>query len=80
MSVNQLSGVNMPRPVVAPRPIGVSAQFADARAKLRAIAPQGSIDGLFEEARRLQAHSGMTPLQALHEVYRKLADGWLPAN
>lgn len=80
MSLNRIAGVGQQGSLVAPQPIGVSAQFADVRAKLRAIAPQGSVDGLFDEARRLQAKTGMTPLQALHEVYRKVANGWVPAN
>ena len=80
MSLNHIAGVSQPRSLVAPRPIGVSAQFADARARLRSIAPQGSMDCLVTEAKRLQAELGISPLEALHEVSRKVANGWLPAN
>jgi hypothetical protein len=79
MAVNQVPGVSEPRPVVAPQPIGVSAQLAEARAQLKSAAPENSWDGVLAEVRRLQADSGMPMLQALHAVYRKLANGWVPS-
>jgi hypothetical protein len=63
---------------VLPQPLGISAQIAEARAQLKAAAPQDSWEGVLEEVRRLQADSGMPMLQALHAVYMKLANGWMP--
>jgi hypothetical protein len=58
--------------------VGVTAELADARTKLREAAPSGQWDAVLAEVQRLQTQESMSPLAALQEVYAKLASGWLP--
>jgi hypothetical protein len=60
------------------QPVGVTAELAEARAKLREAAPSGHWDGVLAEVSRLQYDQHMAPLAALQAVYAKLASGWLP--
>jgi hypothetical protein len=60
------------------QPVGVSAELADARTKLREAAPSGRWDAVIAEVNRLQSEQRMSPLAALQAVYAKLASGWVP--
>jgi len=55
-----------------------TAQLAEARARLRDVAPAGSWDAVLHEVKRLQVEQAMSPLAAMHAVYAKLAAGWQP--
>ena len=59
-------------------PVGVTAQLAEARKKLRQAAPVDRWEAVVAEAHRLQFEQGMSPLDALEAVYAKLAAGWVP--
>jgi hypothetical protein len=59
-------------------PVGVTAELAEARKKLRAAAPVDRWEAVVAEVRRLQFEQGMSPLDALEAVYAKLAAGWVP--
>src|SRR5947208_1317087 len=60
------------------QPMGVSAQLADARAKLKDAAPPDRWDAVMDEVSRVQIDQSASLLQAMHIVLRKLADGWIP--
>jgi hypothetical protein len=76
MEVEAVSSVPSPRrPVQA---LGVTAELAAARTKLREAAPSRNWDGVLAEVQRLQTQESMSPLAALQAVYAKLASGWLP--
>ena len=60
------------------QPMGITAQLADARSKLRDAVPSKHWQGVLAEVSRLQFQEKMSPLAALHAVYAKLASGWLP--
>jgi hypothetical protein len=60
------------------QPVGVSAELADARSKLREATPRGHWDAVLAEVSRLQTEQAMSPLAALQAVYAKLASGWVP--
>jgi hypothetical protein len=62
----------------AVQPMGVSAQLADSRKRLREAAPPDRWDAVQAEVHRLQLGQGMSPLAALQAVYAKLAAGWVP--
>jgi hypothetical protein len=62
----------------APRPMGVTAQLAEARGMLRAAVPPERWDAVYDEVRRLQDERGIPMLAALHAVYAKIAAGWMP--
>ena len=66
-----------PSPIPVQR-TGVTAELAEARAKLRETAPSGTWDAVIAEVRRLQAEERMSPLAALQAVQAKLASGWVP--
>ncbi|TKJ27857.1 hypothetical protein [Blastococcus sp. CCUG 61487] len=59
---------------------GVTAELADARARLRQAAPPDRWDDVLAEVRRLQATEGLSPLDALKAVYARLASGWIPGG
>lgn len=61
-----------------PQPMGVSAQLADARARLRALTPPGSLDAVMAEVERVRTKRSLSLLAALQLVHAKLAAGWLP--
>jgi hypothetical protein len=61
-----------------PQPMGVSADLAEARKQLRAVAPPESWDAVMDEVHAVQAKDGVSLLTALHAVYAKLAAGWTP--
>jgi hypothetical protein len=75
MDVEPIRSVPSPRtPVVT----GVTAELAAARKQLREAAPADSWAGVLAEVQRLQNVEHMSPLDALHAVYAKVASGWLP--
>lgn len=65
-------------PSIPRQQTGVTAELAEARARLRAAAPAERWDDVLSEVRRLQASEGLSPLDALKAVYAKLASGWVP--
>ena len=60
------------------QPVGVTAELAETRTKLREAAPPDRWDAVQAEVHRLQFEQGMSPLAALQAVYAKLASGWVP--
>ena len=68
----------MPSPRAPIQPVGITAELADVRAKLRNSVPSDQWEALQAEVSRLQFEQGMPPLAALQAVYAKLASGWLP--
>jgi hypothetical protein len=77
MEVERVGAVssNPRRPI---QPMGVTAQLADSRRKLREAAPPDRWDAVQAEVHRLQVEQGMSPLAALQAVYARLAAGWVP--
>jgi hypothetical protein len=76
MEVEAVGAIPSPR-----RPmqvVGVSAELAQARTKLREAAPSGRWDAVIAEVNRLQYEERLSPLAALQAVYAKLASGWIP--
>ena len=63
---------------IPPQRTGATAELAEARARLRELAPADRWDDVLAEVRRLQARDGLTPLAALQAVHAKLAAGWRP--
>ena len=63
----------------AARPVGVTAQLAEARNMLRAAVPADSWDAVLAEVQRLQNDRGIPLLAALHAVYARIAAGWMPS-
>jgi hypothetical protein len=76
MDVESVGSIPVPRRPVQPQ--GVTAELAEARAKLRDAAPSGRWDAVVAEVQRLQHDEHMAPLAALHAVYARLAAGWVP--
>jgi hypothetical protein len=76
MEVEPVGAVPIPRRPV--QLVGVTAELAETRTKLRESAPAGHWDGVLAEVTRLQYEQKMSPLAALQAVYAKLASGWLP--
>jgi hypothetical protein len=76
MEVEGVGAIPSPRRPV--QPTGVTAELAEARAKVRQETPPGRWDAVQAEISRLQLEQGMAPLAALHAVYAKLASGWVP--
>ena len=77
MEVEAIGGV-VPSPRVPIQPIGVTAELAETRAKLRDAVPSEHWQAVLAEISRLQFEQKMPPLAALQAVYAKLASGWLP--
>jgi hypothetical protein len=77
MEIEAVAGA-VPSPRAPIQPIGVTAELADARAKLRESVPSEHWQGVLAEVSRLQFEQKMSPLAALQAVYAKLASGWLP--
>ena len=77
MEVEPVGGVSSAprRPL---RPVGVSAEMADTRSKLRQAVSPEHWDAVQAEVHRLQFEQGMSPLAALQAVYARLASGWVP--
>ncbi|MET0763335.1 MAG: hypothetical protein ABWY29_00620 [Blastococcus sp.] len=77
MEIDPVGGVSSVarRPL---QPMGVSAQLADSRRKLREATPPDRWDAVQAEVHRLQLEQGMPPLAALQAVYARLAAGWIP--
>ena len=63
------------RPV---QPVGVTAELAETRTKVRQAAPPNRWDAVQAEVHRLQFDQGMSPLAALQAVYARIASGWVP--
>jgi hypothetical protein len=76
MDVEAVGSVPSPRRPV--QVVGVTAELAAARTKLREAAPSGHWDGVMAEVQRLQSEEHIPPLAALQAVYAKLASGWRP--
>ena len=70
-------GAVVPSPRRPVQPIGITAELAETRTKLRQAAPPDRWDAVQAEVSRLQ-REGMSPLAALQAVYAKLASGWVP--
>lgn len=64
---------------IPPQRTGATAELAEARAKLRELAPADRLEDVHAEVRRLQARDGLAPLAAVHAVLAKLAAGWRPS-
>ena len=77
MEVEAVGSV-VPSPRAPIQPVGVTAELADTRAKLRESVPSEHWQGVLAEVARLQFEQKMPPLAALQAVYAKLASGWLP--
>lgn len=70
---------SVPPPAVhVPEQRGVSAQLADARAKLREAAPVDRWDAVLSEVSRIQVERKTSMLDAMHVVLGRLAAGWTP--
>ena len=76
MDVESVGHIPAPRRPV--QPVGVTAELAEARTKLREAAPEGRWDAVFAEVKRLQHDQHLSPLAALQAVYARLAAGWVP--
>ena len=76
MEVEAVGAVPSPRRPV--QPVGVTAELADTRTRLRQVAPPDRWDAVQAEVHRLQFEQGMSPLAALQAVYAKIASGWVP--
>ena len=76
MDVEPVGSIPAPRRPV--QPTGVTAELAEARAKLREAAPSGRWDAVVAEVQRLQHEEHLSPLAALQAVYARLAAGWVP--
>jgi hypothetical protein len=62
----------------APMPMGVTAQLADARARLRAVTPPAAWEAVLEEVQLVRVQRSLTLVAAMHEVRGRVAAGWLP--
>ena len=71
-------GAVAPSPRRPVQPIGVTAELAGTRTKLREAAPPDRWAAVQAEVHRLQFDEGMSPLAALQAVYARLAAGWVP--
>ena len=78
-AIESVSGPSTAPTSRPPQPIGITAEIAQARQKLREAAPADQWDAVRAEVRRLQTEEQMSPLGALQAVYAKLASGWVPA-
>jgi hypothetical protein len=76
MEVEPVGAVPTPRRPM--QPVGVSAELAEARTKLREAAPSGRWDAVVAEVTRLQYEQHLSPLAAMQAVHAKLASGWVP--
>ena len=76
MEVEPVGAVPTPRRTM--QLVGVSAELAEARTKLREAAPSGRWDAVVAEVTRLQYEQRLSPLAALQAVHAKLASGWVP--
>jgi hypothetical protein len=76
MEIEGLGAIPSPRRPV--QPTDVTAELAEARAKVRQETPPGRWDAVLAEIGRLQLEQGMSPLAALHAIYARLASGWVP--
>ena len=64
----------------APAPMGVTAQLADARARLRAVTPPAAWEAVLAEVQRVRAERSLTLLAAMQQVHDRVAAGWLPGR
>jgi hypothetical protein len=60
------------------QPLGVSAQLAESRARLKDAAPPDRWDAVMDEVSRVQVDQSASLLEAMQIVLRKLAGGWVP--
>ena len=72
------AGAVVPSPRRPVQPIGITAELAETRAKVRDAAPSGRWEAVQAEISRLQREQNLSPLAALQAVYAKLASGWVP--
>src|SRR3954463_13799126 len=71
MEIEPVGGVST-APTRVVQPAGVTAELAQARAKLRESAPPDRWDAVMDEVRRLQTEESMPPLAPLQRVYGRL--------
>jgi hypothetical protein len=76
MDVEPVGAVPTPRLPV--QPVGVTAELAETRKRVREVTPNGHWDAVLAEVHRLQYDLHLSPLAALQAVYDKLASGWVP--
>jgi predicted AAA+ superfamily ATPase len=76
MEIDAVGAIPSPRRPV--ELVGVTAELAEARTKLREAAPSGRWDAVVAEVSRLQYEQKMSPLAALRTVHAMLASGWVP--
>jgi hypothetical protein len=77
MEIEPIGGAH-PSPRAPIQPVGVTAELADTRKRLRNSVPPDQWEAVLAEVSRLQFEQKMPPLAALQAVYAKLASGWLP--
>ena len=77
MHVEPVGGA-VPSPRAPLQPTGMTAELANAHAKLRKAVPSEQWQAVQAEVARLQYEEKMARLAALQTVYAKLASGWLP--
>jgi hypothetical protein len=75
----EVSGAGRLSAASAARPLGVTAQLAEARGMLRAAVPAQNWEAVYAEVQRLQNERGIPLLAALHDVYARVAAGWMPS-
>jgi hypothetical protein len=62
----------------APAPLGVTAQLAEARARLRAVTPPAAWEAVLAEVQRVRTERSVTLLAAMRLVHDRVAAGWVP--
>jgi hypothetical protein len=58
--------------------MGVTAQLAEARARLRAVTPPAAWDAVLAEVQRVRGQRSLTLLAAMRLVHDRVVGGWLP--
>lgn len=69
-----------PRDLAHWMPQGISADLAEARARLRRLAGEDLIDAVLDEVKRVQAARSTTLLAAMDDVHARWLTGWRPAR
>jgi hypothetical protein len=71
---------SMPASARSVQPQGVSAQLAEARAKLREATPPDRWNAVMDEVTKVQVDRSASMLEAMQIVLRRMAAGWLPPS
>jgi len=58
---------------------GVSQEIAHARKMLKLASPPDRFDAVLAEVGRIRAEGSVSLIEAMHAVYRNMANGWVPA-